>query len=319
MKRIWIGIMILAGSLLWGAQTLTPVREIRADGVVEDMVLRSGKLLFGTGHGSLQIVDLKDFNVKTLVTLKQIKDFMGDAIDAKVFSVDEIDGRYLLLSDSGQGGYSDLWIYEGGKLKQILSARDEKALIKARFLDRDHILLGYLSDEASLLDLTSGKEIYRTQLTESKFSDFALDRETGKAVYGCESGELTLIEAKNGQVLKRIVGLHLDNIFGVDIGRRWIIAGGQDRRASYYNMQTGAKGYFKAHFLVYAVGLSPKEDLAAYAMDEDNTITIYNLETQMPLYRLKGQKSTLDAIVFLDETTLFSSSQDNTVMMWKLK
>jgi len=317
MRRFWIGLMLL-GNLLWAAQTLTPVRQIPADGVVEDLVLRSGKLLMGTGHGSLQVVDLKDFNVSTLVTLKQVKDFMGDAIDAKVFSVDENDGRYLLLSDSGQGGYSDLWILEKGAIRRVIGARDEKALIKARFLDRDHVLLGYLSNEASLLDLKSGKELYRVQLTESKFSDFALNRETGKAVFGCESGELTLIDARSGKILKRIDQLHVDNIFGVDLGKRWVIAGGQDRRGSYYNLLTGEKGYFKGHFLVYAVGLSPNEDLAAYAMDEDNTITIYNLESKMPVYRLKGQKSTLDAIVFESETTLFSSSQDNTVMMWNL-
>ncbi len=319
MRRFSILLILLLGWLWAAPPVLHPARQIVADGVVEDMVLRDGELLLGTGHGSLQRVDLNDFKVTTLVTLKQIKDFMGDTIDAKVFSVDKNGDRYLLLSDSGQGGYSDLWILEGDRLKKMIGAEDQKALIKARFLDHDHVLLGSLSNEASLLDLKTGKELYQTQLTESKFSDFDLDLETRHAAFGCESGELTLIDAGNGKVLKHFTDLHVDNIFGVALGQTWLLAGGQDRRASYINLKTEQKGYFKARFLVYAVGLSPREDLAAYAMDEDNTITIYDLGTLTPRYRLHGQKSTLDAIVFLDETTLFSSSQDNTVMMWQLK
>jgi len=32
---------------------------------------------------------------------QKLKDFMGDIIDTRVASVDYLDGRYLLLSDSG--------------------------------------------------------------------------------------------------------------------------------------------------------------------------------------------------------------------------
>ena len=54
-------------------------------------------------------------------------------------------------------------------------------------------------------------------------------------------------------------------------------------------------------------------------MNEQNDIFIYNVSTKAKIAELKGQKSTLNTIIFKDETTLFSSSDDNTVMMWSLK
>jgi len=54
-------------------------------------------------------------------------------------------------------------------------------------------------------------------------------------------------------------------------------------------------------------------------MDEQNNISIYNRATKTKIAVLKGQKSTLNTILFKDENVLFSSSDDNTVMVWNLK
>ena len=319
MRRFFFLFLTLATWLAAGLPTVTPVRQIEADGAVNDIVLADGALLMGTDHGSLQRVDLKSFKVTTLLHLPQVKDFMGDAIDDKVFSIDEIDGRYLILSDSGQGGFSDLRIMEGGKVTQLLSAADRENIIKARFIDKNRILYATLGNEAVLYDAAAKKELYRHQLNESKFSDFALDAGRKRAVFGGESGVLTVIDTASGKILKTLEKLHVDNVFSVDIRREWVVAGGQDRRASYANLTTGEHGYFQSDFLVYAVALSPSAHTAAYAMHDDNSITVYNLETKTPRLLLKGQKSILTRILFADEQTLFSASHDPTVMMWKLK
>jgi len=128
---------------------VTPQHQIEADGAVNDIVLSSdGALIAGTDHGSLQRIDLKSFRVETLFHLPQVKDFMGDLIDDKIFCVDEFDGRYLILSDSGQGGFSDLRILEKGKPRLLIGAKDRQTIIKARFIDKDHILYATLGNEA---------------------------------------------------------------------------------------------------------------------------------------------------------------------------
>jgi len=304
---------------LWAAPSYAPVQQIVIDGVAKDMVLRGDRLVIGTDNSALQVYDYVQKRFVKKITIPKITDFMGDIIPARVSSVDYLEGRYLLLSDSGKGGYADLRIHENNVTTQILSAKDKKPVIKARFVDKDHVLLGYLSNEVGLLDLGSKKELYKFQLSESKLSDFALNEDRTLAAFSCESGEITVVRVKDGKVLTRLSSVNVDNVYKVDIKKEYVVGAGQDRRASWYNWKTGKGGYFQASFLVYAAGLSPDASRAAYAMDEQNNITVYNLGLKSKIAILKGQKSTLNAIVFRDNTTLFSASDDNTVMMWQIK
>ena len=315
MKKIFI---VLFLSVVW-LQSASPVLQIGVNGITKDMVLREDALLIGTDNGVLQVYDYESKVFTKTITLPEVKDFMGDMILPRVFSIDKINGRYLLLSDSGKGGYANLWLHENNVTTQLLSSVDKKAAIKARFINKDQILLGYLSNEAALFDIKSKKELYRVQLSESKFSDFALNEAKTQAVYICESGVLNIIDTATGKVIKVLEGLNVDNVYKVDFKQGIVSAAGQDRRASLYDALTGKGEYIEASFLIYATGISPSAKRVAFAMDEKNNISIYRRSTKAKIAELQWQKSTLNNIIFKDENTLFSSSDDNTVMMWKIK
>jgi WD40 repeat protein len=227
--------------------------------------------------------------------------------------------KYLLLSDSGIGGYANLFIHENGKTTKLIGPEDKKPLIKARFIDKDHVLLGYLSNEVALFDLVSKQEKYRVQLSESKFSDFALNEDKSFVVFSCESGVLSLVDVQTGKVIKTLEGQNVDNVYKVDYKHGMVSGAGQDQRGSLYDVKTGKGTYIKGSFLIYATGLSPQADKVAFAMDEKNNISIYDTFSKSKLALLKGQKSTLNVIIFKDEKRLFSASDDNTVMIWDLK
>jgi WD40 repeat protein len=53
-------------------------------------------------------------------------------------------------------------------------------------------------------------------------------------------------------------------------------------------------------------------------MDEKNDISVYDTLTKSKIALLKGQKSTLNVILFQDEKRLISASDDNTIMLWNL-
>jgi WD40 repeat protein len=288
------------------------------NGTVKDMVLRDKALIIGTDSGSLQIYDYEAKVFTSTISLPPVKDFVGDMIPPRVFSVDEMEGRYLLLSDSGKGGYSNLWMHENNVTTQLVSAEDKKAVIKVRFINKDQVLLGYLSNEAGLFDIKSKKEIYRVQLSESKFSDFTLNEAKTLAVFACESGVLNVIDTKTGEILKVLKSVNVDNVYKVDFKQGIVSGAGQDRRGALYDVMMGMGEYIEGSFLIYATGLSPSAKKVAFAMDEQNNISIYNRGTKTKIAELKGQKSTLNTIIFKDENVLFSSSDDNTVMMWQL-
>lgn len=318
MKKIFI-VLFLNLACLQGASLLSPVLEIGVNGTTKDMVLHGNSLLIGTDNGVLQVYDYESRVFTKTITLPEVQDFMGDMIAPRVYSIDQIEGRYLLLSDSGKGGYANLWVHENNVTTQLFSSVDKKAAIKARFINKDQILLGYLSNEAALFDIKSKEEVYRIQLSESKFSDFALNEAKTQAVYSCESGVLNIIDTATGKVIKVLKGLNLDNVYKVDFKQGIVSAAGQDRRASVYDALTGKGEYIEASFLIYATGLSPSTKRVAFAMDEKNNISIYIRSTKVKIAELQGQKSTLNNIIFKDENTLFSSSDDETVMMWRLK
>ena len=312
---VWL--MLIVGAM--AAPSVAPVQEVTTKGAVKDMVLAGDRLVIGTGQSLLQVYDYVQKRFVKEIRIPDIKDFMGDTIPAHVSSVDYLEGRYLLLSDSGKGGYSDLRIHENNVTKRILGATDRKAVIKARFIDRDHVLLGYLSDEVSLLDLRTKKELYLKQLNESKFSDFALNADRSLAAFSCESGEITVIETRTGKILKKLSGQNVDNVFKVDIKKEYVVGGGKDRRASWYNWKTGEGGYFQASFIVYAAALSPSAERAAYAMDENDELSVYHLGLGSKIATLTGQNSTINTIIFKDDHTVFASSDGKRITIWKIK
>jgi len=315
-KKVFI--VLFFGVICANATVLTPVQEVGVNGIAKDMVLRDKELLIGTDNGVLQTYDYEAKVFTHNIALPPVKDFVGDIIPPRIFSVDKIDARYLLLSDSGKGGYVNLWIHENNTTTQLLSHTDKIAAIKARFVNKEQILLGLLSNEAVLFDIQSKKEQFRVQLSESKFSDFALNEEKTQAVYACESGVLDIIDTKTGKVLKVLEGVNVDNVYKVDFKQGIVSGAGQDRRGALYDVTMGTGEYIEGSFLIYATGLSPSAKKVAFAMDEQNNISIYGRNAKTKIAELKGQKSTLNNIIFKDENVLFSSSDDNTVMMWQL-
>ena len=303
---------------IWAIPNISPIDTIEVNGTTKDMVLNGNQLVVATDMGHIEVHDILKKEKIQEIYIPNVKDFMGDSMPARIMSTDVINDKFLILSDSGKGGYSNLFIYDN-HLMQLFSAEDKEAIIKARFIDESHILLGYLSNEVALFDITTKKEQYRVQLSESKFSDFALNVDKTQAVFSCESGILSVVETKTGKVLKELKGQNLDNVYKVDFKHGMVSGAGQDRRGSLYDVASGKGDYIKGSFLIYATALSPSASKVAFAMDEKNNISIYSTSTKSKIALLKGQKSTLNVIIFKDENRLYSSSDDSTIMVWDLK
>ncbi len=312
-------LLTLLSVAVWAVPALSPVDTIEINGTAKDMVLDGDRLVVATDMGHIEVHDtVKKQKIKE-ISLPDVKDFMGDVMPARVMSTDVIEDTYLLLSDSGKGGYANLFIYENNSLKQLVDHNDKKPVVKARFIDKTHILLGYLGNEVSLFDTQSKKELYKVQLSESKFSDFALNEKKSQVVFSCESGVLSVVDVKSGKVLKELEGQNVDNVYKVDFKSGMVSAAGQDRRGALYDAKSGKGSYIEGEFLIYATALSPSASKVAFAMDEKNNISIYSTSNKSKMALLKGQKSTLNVVIFKDENVLFSASDDNTIMVWNLE
>jgi WD40 repeat protein len=314
-QLLWLCVFTLSS---FAVNTLSPVATIDINGTAKDMVLHANMLTVATNMGHIEIYDSQTREKLKEISIPDVKDFMGDIMPARIMSADNIAEQYLLLSDSGKGGYSNLFLYKDGVLSQMLSHEDKKAIVKARFVDETHILLGYLGNEVALFNTQSKKEVYKKQLSQSKFSDFMLNEERTQAVFSCESGILSVIDVKNGEILETLSGQNVDNVYKVDFKAGKVSGAGQDRRGSLYDVKSKRGSYIEGDFLIYATALSPSAQKVAFAMDEKNNISIYDTSNKSKIALLKGQNSTLNVIIFQDENRLFSASDDNSIMVWDL-
>jgi len=303
---------------LYGVEVHHPIGEITLNGIAKDMVLVKNRLVIATDMGHIEIYNAQTLQKEGEIAVADVKDFMGDTIPARILSCDTFGEQYVLVSDSGKGGYANVYLSNSKGLELLIGAKDKEAIIKARFINERYLLLGFLSNEVALYDLKTHQERYRKQLSESKFSDFALNETKTQAVFACESGVLNVIDVFSGEVLAQLKGANVDNVYRVAFAKGLISAAGQDQRGALYDVRSKRGSYIKGSFLIYSTALSPSAKLVAFTMDEQNNISLYRTQSKEKIALLKGQKSTLNVILFQNEHRLFSASDDSYVMVWDI-
>jgi WD40 repeat protein len=316
----WLISILLFVLSVQAQTTIKPYDFIKASGNVIDIVVYDEMLLVSTDKGTIESYNIKTKKQLMQVKFPMIKDFMGDDIYPKVFSTDylKISKKYLAVVQA-HSGYRELFVIKDGKKTKLISSKDKHFISKAKFVNENQIMIALLSNEFILYDIKDRKEIYRVHVSYSHFSDFMLSEDKSILVGSSESGEITVLNVEDGKIIKVLKGGNVDNVYKVDIKNSKVLAAGQDRRAIVYDLDTGSYSRHDGHFLIYAGALSPSAKKAAFAFTEDNDIVIFDTVSDKQLYTLKGQKSTLNSIVFIGEDKLVSGSDDEFIMLWKLK
>ena len=310
-------IIFLLFFLQLNAKDLKPTFVYEGSGAVTDLVYQNDKLYSATTEGTVDIYDTKEKNLTKTIYIPKIKDFTGEEIASRIYSVDIIDNKIMIASE-GKMGYRRVHIYKDNNLTEIIDTSKSYTISKAKFIDKNHILISLLSNELILFDIKAKKALYREQISASKFSNFALNEKKDEVVIADESGDLKVVSVKNGKVLKELKGQNVDNVFQVDYKNNLIITAGQDRRCAIYS-RDGKTAYYKnGSFLIYSAGLSPSGKIGAYASDENNNVTLFNTLTKSNLYKLGSHKATLSSILFINESELFTASDDTHINYWNL-
>lgn len=300
------------------SSNIMPTAKYKSSGAVVEIIINNEKLYSATAAGVIDIFDIKSKKIIKQIHVPKIKDFMGDEVNSKVFSIDILNKNLLILSQA-PSGYTNIFIHKNEKNINIINETNMMAIAKAKFLDKNTILLAMLSNEFVSFDIKTKKENWRMQASGAKFSDFVLNEEKTEVVVADESGDLKICRTNDGKIIKILKGQNLDNVFQVDYKNGIIVTAGQDRRAVIYAVKFDSAYYKKATFLIYSAGLSPSGKLAGYASDEDNNVTIFDTITQKIIGVYGGNKMTLTNIVFYGEKQFFSSSDDETINFYKIK
>ena len=318
MKNItYILILLFVSSSVFG---ISPKYSIKTKGNITDLIFESNKLYVSTDNGSVCVYSIPSKKLLKTYSFPNIKDFAGDNIAPKVYDIDKINGRNIIISVSqGMRGFSNVFITKDGVSTNVISDIKNKLMIKkVKFISENRIILGLLSNEIVLYDILSKKEIYRKQISAYTFSDIVLNKDKTKVITADESGVIHVIEAQTGKSIKELSGNNVDNIYQIDYKGNVIVCGGQDRRFSVYNISTHKSYYLSSSFLIYSVGLSPTGKLAGYYCSEDNDVQIVDTSTKLNVTILNGHNATLTKILFISETKLFTGAEENVIYFWEI-
>ncbi|MDY3199881.1 MAG: WD40 repeat domain-containing protein [Arcobacter sp.] len=299
------------------AKELEPNSFLSTSGGVTDLIIDKNRLFAATTASSVDIFDITTKEKIDSINLPKIKDFIGDTIDSKIYSVDVFDDKILILSQ-GENGGRNISLYKDGKLTHIIEDKQRLFIARAKFLDENHIIYALLSNQIYLYDIKNKTITKEIQISQSKFSNFKLSRDKTKVVVCDESGVLTMLDSNTFNIIKTFKNQNLDNVFQVDFKNKIILTAGQDRRSAVFS-EDGKMSYYKEFsFLIYSAGLSPSGNLAAVASDEENNVTIFNTNTKEELFLLTKNRNTLTNILFLNENEIFVSSDDNKINYYKI-
>jgi len=301
-----------------GGQIIQPTLKIKTSGAITDFFMDDANITVSTDAGTIE-----KFNVKTgkkiyIGQLPEMKDFMGDPVPTKVYSIDEFDTKILLVTQGHHGFRNLLLVVQHDTIKLIDAERDKLMIKKARFINNNQVLLGLMSNELILLDINQNEYVYKLSISPYTFSDYYL-YSTNQFVYTSdESGIVHKIDVKNGKIVEEFAGNNVDNVYCVVCKNGVIITAGQDRRIGVYNAITGKNYYLQKDFLVYSVALSSDATVGAATASEENNITLFHIETKNEIMKLKGHTSVITKMEFVDENTLVSMADDHYLMIWKI-
>jgi len=300
---------------LFALQNLTPTKIFKATGTVQSMVFQDGKLYAGTDNGTVEVFSTTTNEKVQTIKLPNIKDFIGDTIPSKIYSIDVIKDKILIVSQ-GMKGYRNIFTYENEKLEKMIGIDKKMFIQKASFISSDLILFGLLSNQIGLYDIKNKKQLYLIQVSHSSFSHFMVSDDKKSFATTDESGRVRVLNVNNGQFIKEPKALNLDKVYQLDFKKDLILTAGQDRKAVVYDSFSSYSLDFD--FLLYACALSPKAKLGAIAYNEQNEVLVFDIKTQKYLYNLSAQEATLTQILFINEKELFVSSDSQIINYYKL-
>lgn len=285
--------------------------------IVSDFVFNNKYLFIANIKGSIEIFDFQSKKMINEIIFPLEKTLKGKNVRSKILSIDELNNKLLIVRASIKP-YREVWLYENRILKKIISLEDKLSIKEARFVSSEKIILSSLGNELMSYDLNESYMSYKRQIEESYFNDMELSEDKKTLVSASESGIVSLIDVKSGDVLKTFSSENVDNIYKLAYVKGTIITAGKDRRVGVY--QKNEKAYhLKSNFFIYCVALSPSALTGVYTKDEDSNLEVFSLKSKKSLYTLEGHFAVVDNIKFINEYELFSSGAEKKIFYWKLK
>ncbi|MGM0519815.1 MAG: WD40 repeat domain-containing protein [Campylobacterota bacterium] len=315
LKIIVISLILLT---TLNAKDTFPTYTYEASGGVTQLLIKNNKLYASTSYSAIDIFDLNTNKKIKTIKFKKIKDFLGDEVHAKVYSIDILNDKILALSQGERGG-RNLQIYQNEKFTSLIEDTKRMFIEKAAFLDKNRIIFSLLSNELVIFDINKKETIKKIDVSLSKFSDFVLSDDKKRVIIADESGNLKIHSTKNLAYVNSLDKHNLDNVYKVDMNNNIIVTAGQDRRSVIYNLNNNRTKHIESDFLIYSAGINKSGQFAAISINENNDVLVFETSTLNKIAYLKNNPALISDIVFKSKSEVYVSSDHSKINYYKIK
>jgi len=317
----YILIILIIFSSLLGKEHISPIYKIQASSMVTDIKVYNKHLFASTDLGTIEVFNLKTKKLVHKIKIPKIKDYLGDFLPSKVYSIDIIDNKILIVAQSTHGK-RNLYVYKDNKLQLVEKFNNKYLIRKALYINESQVLLGLISSEIILYDMELDKVLYKKFVVDwggygSVFKNMKLSEDKKTLAIGNDSAIVNIFNTSDFSLVKSYKGQNVNKILDIDYKKGTIITGGKDRRCAVY--KDYQKPYFKkGEFFIYTVALNPSATKGIYVGNFDNNIEVFDIKNEQELYLLKGHYSIPTDFEFIGENEFFSSDESGEIIFWEI-
>jgi WD40 repeat protein/transcriptional regulator with XRE-family HTH domain len=244
-------------------------------------------------------------------TGQKIRDFSADTESAS-FSPD---GRYILTH---RGLSSSIWEVATGKEFRRFPVL-ETIVSEVFSPDGRYVLTGHLDGTASLLEIETGKEIYKYIGNTGTVWTVAMSPDGKYVLTGTDEKTVILWDTQTGKEVHRFLGHEAAiNIAVFSPDGRYILTGSDDKTARLWATPPIYPPFtFLGHTKgITSIAYSP-DGKYALTGSNDNTARLWDVESNYELRAFVGHTASVTSVAFSpDGKYVLTSSDDKTARLW---
>ena len=144
-----------------------------------------------------------------------------------------------------------------------------------------------------------------------------MDEKREKIAIGAESGAIYVYNLKTKEV-EQTHQFFKDNMYDIDYKNEAIAVGSVTQQLGVYTLSKQLS-YFKADFIVYALGLSDDAKTIAFMNGEQSDILVYDIASKNLLATIKTDQEILNEIYLSNDGRVISVAYEKDVKFWSIK